>query len=229
VEKVTVIIPVKDEEDGLRFLVENFEDSDFRKEYEIDFIFVIDGRTSDDSRNFATQLSGKIIDQRETHGKGAAIRQAVEFWKRNPTPYTVFLDADGSYSFESVGLIVDKLVSGADVTSGSRFLSKKHRPRGMSRLHYFGNIALSQISSVRNRRKISDLCTGLWGFNYNALNSLNIMSKGFDLEAEIVGLIRRNKLKHEEISVSWSQRKGGASKLNSIRDGTIILLRILRT
>ena len=99
----------------------------------------------------------------------------------------------------------------------------------MSRLHYFGNIALSQISSVRNRRKISDLCTGLWGFNYNALNSLNIMSKGFDLEAEIAGLIRRNRLNHEEISVSWSQRKGGSSKLNSIRDGTIILLRILRT
>tara|TARA_B100002051_G_scaffold244418_1_gene251012 strand:+ start:594 stop:1283 length:690 start_codon:yes stop_codon:yes gene_type:complete len=229
VEKVTVIIPVKDEEDGLSFLVKDFQDSDFRKEYEIDFIFVIDGRTSDHSRVFAAQLSGKVIDQRETHGKGAAIRQAVEFWKLNPTPYTVFLDADGSYSFESVSLIVDKLVNGADVTSGSRFLSKKYRPIGMSRLHYFGNIVLSKISSFRNRRKISDLCTGLWGFNFRALNSLNFMSKGFDLEAEIAGLIRRNRLNHEEISVSWSQRKGGSSKLNSIRDGTIILLRILRT
>ena len=228
-DKVTVIIPVKDEEDGLRFLVENYEDSTFREEYEIGFIFVIDGRTSDDSRQFATQLSGQIIDQRETHGKGAAIRQAVECWKLNPTPYVVFLDADGSYSFESVRLIVDKLVNGSDVVSGSRFLSKKHRPIGMSRLHHFGNIALSKISSFRNRRKISDLCTGLWGFNLHALNSLEILSQGFDLEAEIVGLTRRNKLKHDEIPVSWSQRKGGTSKLHSLRDGAIILLRILRT
>ena len=68
-EKVTVIIPVKDEEDGLSFLVKDFQDSDFRKEYEIDFIFVIDGRTSDHSRVFAAQLSGKVIDQRETHGR----------------------------------------------------------------------------------------------------------------------------------------------------------------
>ena len=126
-DRVTVIIPVKDEEDGLRFLVENYKDSTLRKEYEIDFIFVIDGRTSDDSREFATQLSSQIIDQRETHGKGAAIRQAVECWKLNPTPYVVFLDADGSYSFESVRLIVDKLVNGSDVVSGSRFLSKKIR------------------------------------------------------------------------------------------------------
>ena len=228
-DKVAVIIPVKDEEDGLRFLVKDFEDSSFKEQYEIDFIFVIDGRTSDDSRKFAKQLSGQIIDQRETHGKGAAIQQAVQFWMENPTSFTVFLDADGSYSFESVRLIVEKLTHGSDVVSGSRFLSKKHRPDGMSRLHYLGNIALSKISSVRNRRKISDLCTGLWGFNFNALNSLNISSQGFDLEAEIAGLIRRNKLKHEEISVSWSQRKGGTSKLNSIRDGTIILLRILRT
>ena len=40
-DRVTVIIPVKDEEDGLRFLVENYKDSTLRKEYEIDFIFVI--------------------------------------------------------------------------------------------------------------------------------------------------------------------------------------------
>ncbi len=204
--KVSVIIPVKDEEDGLRFLVEDFENSTFKEQYEIDFIFVIDGRTNDDSREFAKQLSDTIIDQRETHGKGAAIQQAVKLWKENPTPYAVFLDADGSYSFESVRLIVEKLVLGSDVVSGSRFLSIKHRPDGMSRLHHFGNLALSKISSFRNRRNISDLCTGLWGFNFHALNSLKISSRGFDLEAEIVGLTRRNKLKHDEIPVNWSKR-----------------------
>ena len=96
-------------------------------------------------------------------------------------------------------------------------------------MHNFGNHFLSLISSIRNRRKISDLCTGLWGFSANSIGSISIRSKGFDLEAEIAGQIRRQKLTHVEVPVKWSQRKGGTSKLRSIRDGAIILLRIIRT
>ena len=75
--KVTIVVPVKDEEVGLQFLVEDFEDSGIQGEYEITFIFVIDERTSDDSRRFAERLSERIIDQKGTHGKGAAIQQAI--------------------------------------------------------------------------------------------------------------------------------------------------------
>jgi len=96
-------------------------------------------------------------------------------------------------------------------------------------MHNFGNHLLSKISSIRNRRKISDLCTGLWGFTTEAIKSIEIKSNGFDLEAEIAGLARKNKLQHVEVPVDWSQRKGGNSKLRSVRDGAIILLRIIRT
>lgn len=226
---VSVIIPVKDEEQGLRFLFDDFRSSDMHDFPALEFIFVIDGRTSDNSRIIAQQFSNRIIDQRETHGKGAAMHQAVEEWKSNPTQYVVFLDADGSYSFDSVFAIIQELRNGADVVSGSRFLKSKSRPEGMSRLHNIGNKALSLISSIKNGRKITDLCTGLWGFNSKALSSTEIESQGFDLEAEIAGKIRGSGLSHKEIAVAWSQRKGGESKLRSIRDGIIILLRILRT
>ena len=99
----------------------------------------------------------------------------------------------------------------------------------MSRLHNFGNKTLSLISSIRNGRRISDLCTGLWGFNKQALMKLELKSKGFDLEAEIAGLSRKNRLRHVEVQVDWNQRKGGTSKLRSLTDGIIILLRIIRT
>jgi dolichol-phosphate mannosyltransferase len=99
----------------------------------------------------------------------------------------------------------------------------------MSRLHNFGNRALSKISSIRNSRRISDLCTGLWGFNSEALMAMEIKSKGFDLEAELAGLARRKGLAHVEVQVDWTQRKGGTSKLRSLTDGFIILLRIIRT
>ena len=228
-QPVTVIIPVKDEEVGLNFLLGDYERSTLKNLYDVNFIFVIDVRTSDSSKQIAKLFSDNIIDQEGTTGKGAAMTQAIEKWKLNPTPRVIFLDADGSYSFESVIKILETLESGADVVSGSRFLRGRGRPRGMSRLHNFGNRALSMISSIRNYRRISDLCTGLWGFKSEALMDMEIKSKGFDLEAEMAGLVRRKGLEHAEVHVDWSQRKGGTSKLRSLTDGLIIFFRIIRT
>ena len=58
--------------------------------------------------------------------------------------------------------------------------------------------------------------------------AMEIKSKGFDLEAELAGLARE-KDSIVEVQVDWSQRKGGTSKLRSLTDGFIILLRIIRT
>ena len=225
----TIIIPVKDEEDGLRFLLDDYKASIFEGNSLVEFIFVIDGRTSDNSKTIARAFSHHIIDQKDTHGKGAAIKQAIDAWRSNRTPHVVFLDADGSYSFSAVSSVLRALDEGAEVVSGSRFLSGSSRPEGMGRLHNFGNRALSRISSIRNGRRITDLCTGLWGFDAEALDSLDIHSSGFDLEAEITGKARKQGLDHREIAVEWSQRKGGTSKLRSFTDGFIILLRVLRT
>lgn len=228
-EAVTIIVPVKNEEDGLNFLLDDFKTSSIEQFFEIRFIFVIDIRTSDSSKIIASRFSDNIIDQRETIGKGAAVKQAIESWKNDPTPLVIFMDADGSYSFDSVQQILNTLGEGVDVVSGSRFISKRGRPKGMSRLHNFGNKLLSLFSSIRNGRRISDLCTGLWGFKANSLMKMEIKSSGFDLEAEIVGLARRNRLNHIETRVDWSQRKGGTSKLRSLTDGFIIFMRIIRT
>ena len=228
-EKVTVIVPVKDEEVGLNFLLDDYNGSPLKEIYDIRFIFVIDVRTSDSSKKIAMKFSENIIDQEKTTGKGSAMVQAIDKWKQNLTPKIVFLDADGSYSFESVIRVLEALGDGVDVVSGSRFLSGNGRPEGMSRRHIFGNRVLSSISSIRNGRRISDLCTGLWGFNSKSLMAMDIKSQGFDIEAEMAGLVRRKGLNHVEVQVDWSQRKGGTSKLRSLTDGFIILLRIIRT
>jgi len=229
VDSLAIIIPVKDEEAGLSFLLDDFRQSRLFSNPNVRLIFVIDERTSDSSKTIAKEFSEVIIDQKDSRGKGSAIKQAISVWKSSPTPKVVFLDADGSYSFDSVIKVVEKLEQGADVVSGSRFLKIKGRPKGMSRLHNIGNKLLSRASSLRNGRKISDLCTGLWGFREDALCSLQIQSDGFDLEAEITGLSRKAGLQHAEVPVEWSQRKGGTSKLRSFKDGFIILMRIIRT
>ena len=226
---VSIIIPVKDEELGLKFLLQDFKNSNLNSLYDISFIVIIDERTSDASKDVAIAFTDQIINQENTHGKGAAMRQAINIWKQQKTSLIVFLDADGSYSFDSVLDILTELKNGAEIVSGSRFLDANINLAGMSKLHIFGNRFLSKVSSIKNRRKISDLCTGLWGFTSEALNSLNLVSSGFDFEAELAGESRKSGYNHSEVPVKWSARKGGVSKLNSFKDGFIILLRILRT
>ena len=114
-EKVTVIVPVKDEEVGLSFLLDDYNGSSLKEIYDIHFIFVIDVRTSDSSKKIAMKFSENIIDQEKTTGKGSAMVQAIDKWKQNLTPKIVFLDADGSYSFESVIRVLEALGNGADV------------------------------------------------------------------------------------------------------------------
>jgi dolichol-phosphate mannosyltransferase len=228
-QRVTIIVPVKDEENGLRYLLDDLKSSKINDDFEIEFIFVIDERTTDNSKKIASRFSEHIIDQNTTQGKGSAIRQAIGEFRGGSSEFVVFLDADGSYSFASVREIIHSLIQGADVVSGSRFLDSPRRPMGMSRLHNFGNRTLSLISSIRNGHKISDLCTGLWGFTSEVIDKIEIKSNGFDLEAEIAGICRKKGLTHLEIPVDWSQRKGGASKLRSFSDGFVILLRIIRT
>lgn len=229
-DSVCIIIPVKDEEHGLKYLFEDYQKSNLENKFDISFLFIIDHRTSDSSKEIATSFSKNILDQKLTTGKGSAIRQAISFWKDNiNTNYVILMDADGSYPFEGVEDILEKLKMGVEVVSGSRFLETHNHPSGMKKMHIFGNKILSKISSIRNRRKITDLCTGLWGFSNKSIINLNLNSKGFDLEAEIMGKCRINNLKHEEIGINWSTRKGGTSKLKSFRDGFIILIRVLRT
>ena len=63
VDTVTIIVPVKDEEEGLSYLLDDFEKSDLKNNFDIQFIFVIDVRTSDSSKTVASIMSENIIDQ----------------------------------------------------------------------------------------------------------------------------------------------------------------------
>ena len=69
VDTVTIIVPVKDEEEGLSYLLDDFEKSDLKNNFDIQFIFVIDVRTSDSSKTVASIMSENIIDQSETTGR----------------------------------------------------------------------------------------------------------------------------------------------------------------
>ena len=75
------MVPVKDEEDGLQYLIQDLDGSGIREEYDISFIFVIDERTSDNSREFAARMSEQIVDQRVHTGRGMRLGKQSIIWR----------------------------------------------------------------------------------------------------------------------------------------------------
>ena len=92
---VTVVMPAKDEEEGLRLLVSEFKTSPLAKRKDLSFIIVVDGRSSDMSREVSETLADSVIDQSERHGKGDAIKAAISKWSENPTEHAGPRTANG--------------------------------------------------------------------------------------------------------------------------------------
>ena len=139
------------------------------------------------------------------------------------------MDADGSYQWADVENVIETLESGADAVTGVRLRGMFNRVEGMSFLHHIGNHALAISASIRNRRKIQDLCSGLWGFRKEAISRIAPTAQGFDLEAELHGRVRIEGISLVQIPIDWRCRVGGTSKLRSFVDGFRIFMRIIRT
>ena len=209
---VTIVMPAKDEEEGLRQLASEFRKSPLSMNPEISVIIVLDSRSSDNSREMAKNLATNLLEQTDGNGKGKAVRSAIKIWSKQPTDYLIMMDADGSYQWGDVYEIINALESGSDVVTGVRLRGLFTKIEGMSILHHIGNHALAWVASIRNRRRIYDLCSGLWGFKKETLLRLSPKAEGFDIEAELHGRIRSENITLDQLPISWRQRVGGRGK-----------------
>lgn len=220
---VTLVIPAKDEEDGigdtLRGLpLATLEAQGFGRE-----VLVLDGRSRDRTREIARAWGAQVFVQSRP-GKGNAVREARG---RMRGDYIVMLDADATYAIDAIPVVLEVLASGeADVVMGSRFRGWAE-PGAMPAMNRVGNALLSAAASVLFLRPCTDVCTGLWGFRGPVLRSLPLRAEGFDLEVELFGLCVRQGLRVREVPVDYLARRG-ATKLRPLQDGLSIGRGMLR-
>ena len=223
--KTTIIIPVKDEEDGLEHLLGEYSSSELYDDEEIQFIFVIDGRTSDNSREIAGRFSQKIVDQKESHGKGAAIQQAVTEWKKNPTELVIFLDADGSYPFNSVISVLSTLNEGADIVSGSRFLNNDGK--NVPSYRKAGIKILTKLANTSLEKNITDSQSGFRGYSNQVIENITPSESGMGVSNEILIKASKQGLKIVEVPIIILY-DGDTSTHNPISHGSSVLLSTLK-
>ena len=152
-------------------------------------------------------------------GKGNNVRNALRFIS---SPYIVMLDSDYTYPAKYIPELLENL---EDVALGYRH---KRDPKAMSSINFFGNKVLSLVASVLYRRRVYDVCTGMWAFRKEVLDKFTLESAGFTLEADLFVNCMRHKCKINQIPIEYRRRVDGALPKLRVIDGANILFFLVK-
>lgn len=212
-KEVSIIFPALNEEETIGKIIdevpmEEIEGRGYRAE-----IIVVDNGSTDKTREIAESKGAWVITE-PNRGKGRAIRTAFESVSSD---FVFMIDADFTYPATYIPQMLEVLEGECDVVLGSR-LKGQLEEGAMSRFNLVGNYILSSLANLLYGTRVSDLCTGYWGFRGEVVKSLKLDAVGFELEANMLVEIARQGYKIAEIPILYRKRPNQA-KLGSLKDG----------
>ena len=220
-ETVAVVIPTLNEERSIGKVIDDVPVADLLTKGLETAVYVIDGRSSDNTREIAVEKGATIILE-ERQGKGSAIQTA---FKSISADYAIMVDGDDTYPIE-MATEMTRLLKNYDVVIGSR-LKGTIEPGAMTKLNVVGNVLLSLLAWALFGARISDVCTGFWAYRSDAIRRLELAAHGFEIEADMFAECARNGLRIAELPITYRAR-ADRPKLSSLRDGVRIGLFLCR-
>jgi dolichol-phosphate mannosyltransferase len=209
--RITILLPTLNEEENIKSVIEDLPIPVLRsKGYHVN-IMVVDGKSTDRTKEIAENLGAHVITQ-NGKGKGDGVRTA---FSHADTDFLFMLDADGTYPSNYITEMLDLLENGYDVVMGSR-LDGQIQTGAMTRTNYFGNKMLTLLANTLYGTKISDVCTGLWGFNRKVIKNIDLNSNHFEIEAEMFATCVKKKYKITEIPIQYKRRGESQPKLTPL-------------
>lgn len=178
--------------------------------YRFGRIIVVDGFSTDGTREAAEKAGVEVVLQDFGKGKGCGVRTGMREFLQTDANLLCIIDGDGTNDPHFLVRMIAVAESGEyDVVLGSR--TRGPREKGaMNSLSLASNLTVSFLLGAKFRRIFSDVQTGYWVFTRNAVQQTypNIQSTGFEIELEIFVKIIREGLRVREIPVGFRRRKG---------------------
>ncbi len=198
------MIPTLNEERAIGELIAEARASGFSR------IIVVDGFSTDGTRDAAEKAGVEVVLQDFGKGKGCGVRTGMREFLQTDANLLCIIDGDGTNDPSFLVRMVAVAESGeSDVVLGSR--TRGPRETGaMDFLSLASNLIISFLLGTKFRRLFSDVQTGYWVFTRNAVRQTypNIQSTGFEIELEVFVKIIREGLRVREIPVGFRRRKG---------------------
>lgn len=224
-KKLSIIIPVYNEEKTLKKIIEKVKIVDLG-EIKKEIIVVNDGST--DTTSKIVQVIGKkdksivVLSFENNQGKGAAVRAGIQ---KATGEYILIQDADLEYDPVFIPqLLQPVLEKKAMVVYGTRLKRLPHFGKEERTIqffvHYLGNKTLSFITSALYGQWVTDMETGYKLFPKKAVDGLVLQARSFEFEPEITAkLLKKGYAVYEESITTNPRGYKEGKKLNTIRDG----------
>jgi len=230
--KLSIIIPVYNEEQTIREIVERVlavELDGIDKE-----VIIANDGSSDGTREViagSRWAADPRIHIHESHinlGKGAAVRLGLKFATGD---VLLIQDADLELDPNEFGRLLAPILTGSsDVVYGSRFLQPTARISKRTRI---GNAALTSLTNLLFGGRLTDMETAYKAFRRHVLDGIRLRCVGFDFEPELTAKLLRAGHRIVEVPIGYNPRRADEGKKIRWTDGidavfTLLKCRFLR-
>ncbi len=219
--KLTIIIPVLNEQKTISILLDRVLAVPFNKE-----VIVIDDGSSDETWAVLQGYEDccKLLRHSVNRGKGAAIRTALPHVSGD---IVITQDADLEYDPDDYSNLVRPIIEGrSEVVYGSRLLGGKSQTAGLT--FYLGGRFLTWLANTLYGLNITDEPTGYKVFRAELIKRLPLRSEGFEFCPEVTALVALNQTPIVEVPIRYNPRSIGEGKKIRWRDGMIAIWTLVR-
>jgi dolichol-phosphate mannosyltransferase len=212
--EVCVLIPTLDEAETIGPVIDGFVEQGFED------VLVVDGGSTDGTRDIARERGARVVRQRGD-GKGQAVREAFEYID---APYVLMLDGDMTYDPADATAMLEPLYEGrAEHVIGDRFADMD--TEAMPRLNRLGNRLINGAFAAIHGRNLGDILSGYRAFTTDSVRRIELESDGFTIETELAVECVKHGIRTAVVPVSYHERPDDSdTNLHPVKDGGRIIL-----
>jgi dolichol-phosphate hexosyltransferase len=210
---LSVIIPTLNEQSGIEETIRSIPKSYISNKlgYEIEII-VVDGQSTDSTREIATRLGARVIIEKR-RGYGRACKSGFANAKGD---ILVTLDADNTYPTESIPSYIEELNNkNLEFITVNRFSCMERGAMNLTRR--IGNKILTTLMHLLYSIDIKDSQSGMWIMKKDFISRIRLSSDDMSMSEEIK-IIAFRFFRSAESDGKYYARAGTA-KLKVIQDG----------
>lgn len=217
--KIVILIPCLNEEITIGKVIHDFQDAIPEAK-----IIVFDNNSTDRTAAIARECGAEVIPE-SCPGKGHVV---ASMFRKVDADYYVIVDGDDTYSAEHVRKLLEPVMKEqADMAVAVRlaeYTATSFRP-----LHVFGNNLVRRLVNWIFKSNLSDIMSGYRAYSRELVQSIPILSSGFEVETEMTIRILDYGFRIKEVPLPYRERpEGSVSKLRTFHDGFRVLAEIAR-
>lgn len=214
--KVSVVLPAKNEAEGLRRTLPALRAVLPEAE-----VIVVDDGSTDETGTVAASLGARVLGSPYSMGNGAAIKRGA---RAATGEVIVFMDADGQHDPAQIPGLLTRMAEGYDMVVGARDgLGQASIGRGLA------NGLYNRLASWMTGHQVLDLTSGFRVVRAERFREfLHLLPNGFSYPTTSTMAFFRSAYPVAYMPVRVDRRIGTASHIRPLKDGVRFLLIIFK-